>query len=931
MAQQPPDNEDRPDLPEDDRPEDQTPETGHSSGPPRPDEETIATPVGSGPSSDPAWAVRRSEADLMPERIGQYQIKREIGRGGIGVVYAAVRDDDRFKKRVAIKLLKRGMDTDDLIRRFELERDLLSALNHPNIARLLDGGITEDGRSFFVLEYIDGVPIDRYCDENRLGIDQRLQLFRGVCDAVHYAHKNLVVHRDIKPGNILVTKDGVPKLLDFGIAKLINPGPAQLMEMTRTELRLMTPEYASPEQVRGQSITTSSDVYSLGVLLYELLTGHRPYQLKSRLQREIERVICEEEPERPSTAVTKPAETVTSVGTRRTTDATTVSATRGTVRPDRLRRRLAGDLDNIVLKAMRKDPERRYLSAEQFSADIERHLSGMPITARAETLPYVMAKFVRRNRAAVGVAAAFVLVLVAGIAATSWQASVAAQQRDRAEAQRDIAQRRFDQVRQLANTFLFDFHDAIVTLDGSVPARQLVVVKGAEYLEGLTRDAKDDPTLIEELRDGYLKLGDIRGGLRSGHLGETSGALESYERAVEMSRGLIERDPANDEYSRGMINALVRYSDALIAIGRIDDGSKAAQAAADIASALSDKHPLDAELRRARAITLLKVGDAYSKAGDDAKSLARYRESLAVRRQILERAPDSEQARRDLTVALTRIYDARYDKGDADGALEAARELFEVRRTLAEQSPDSGRAKRDLLFAHRFLGNALLLDGEKQLALDQFRSALDIAVARYEADPANDRARRDLLISHGRYGDGLASLGSTEEALAQFRIQRDLAEQMAIDDPDRVELARYAASAHVRIAQILSVSGRADEAIESLRLAISVYDELPSEVRSDDTTVLASQMETLRDLALLMAENDRAGDALPHIERALALAGERRPDLLRVFALVRYANGDTEAAVRLVDEAVTKLDGAQNDELLVQLREDRSRYETANP
>ncbi len=315
-------------------------------------------------------------------RVGVYRILREIGRGGMGAVYLAERADSEFRRQVAIKLIKRGMDTDFILRRFRNERQILASLDHPYIARLLDGGTTEDGLPYFVMEYIEGLPIYRFCDEHKLTIAQRLRLFRQVCDAVHYAHKHLVIHRDIKPSNILVTGEGVPKLLDFGIAKLLNPELADItLDPTATAMRLMTPEYASPEQVQGIPVTPATDVYSLGVLLYELLTGHRPYRFLSRAPHEIARVICEEKPMHPSVIVTRSHDLLPMHLESR--DADTLEQIYGTrnATAENLRRELAGDLDNIVMKALRKEAERRYQSAEQLRDDITRHLDGQPISA----------------------------------------------------------------------------------------------------------------------------------------------------------------------------------------------------------------------------------------------------------------------------------------------------------------------------------------------------------------------------------------------------------------------------------------------------------------------------------------------------------------------------------------------------------------------
>ena len=325
---------------------------------------------------------------LVGRRFGSYKIVREIGRGGMGSVYLAMRADDEFQKRVAIKLIKRGMDTDFIIRRFRNERQILASLDHPNIARLLDGGTTEDGLPYFVMEFVEGQPIHHYCDTQKLSTPERLRLFLKACSAVEFAHNNLIIHRDLKPSNILVTADGTPKLLDFGIAKILNPEIAsQTMDPTTAALRLMTPEYASPEQVRGLAATTTSDVYSLGVLLYELLTGHRPYRLYNRLPEELARVICEEEPERPSAVINHIEHVPLGNGSYKVEiTPESVSKTRDGTH-ERLRRQLAGNLDNIILKALRKEPQRRYQTVGEFAEDIHRHLEGQPISAPAYFIP----------------------------------------------------------------------------------------------------------------------------------------------------------------------------------------------------------------------------------------------------------------------------------------------------------------------------------------------------------------------------------------------------------------------------------------------------------------------------------------------------------------------------------------------------------------
>lgn len=359
-------------------------------------------------------------------RIGAYRLIREIGRGGMGAVWLAERDDGQFYQQVAIKLLHASSENEEVIRRFRHERQILASLDHPNIARLLDGGTTEDGRPYFVMEYIEGLPVDEYCRQHQLSVNDRLRLFRQVCAAVHYAHQNLVIHRDLKPSNIAVTEDGTPKLLDFGIAKLIQPDLSRSYD-TLSGVTPMTPAYASPEQVRGEKLTTASDVYSLGVVLYELLTGRSPYRLKAHGFGELMRAVIEQEPERPSTAITR-------ADGAPPTNPITIEPT------EKLRRRLSGDIDSIVLMALRKEPPSRYGSVEQFSEDLRRYLEGLPTTARRGTFGYRALKYIRRNKVPAAAAALILLSLLGGIGATLRQARIAKAAQLQAEAEKSEAQ-----------------------------------------------------------------------------------------------------------------------------------------------------------------------------------------------------------------------------------------------------------------------------------------------------------------------------------------------------------------------------------------------------------------------------------------------------------------------------------------------------------
>jgi len=370
-------------------------------------------------------ATSLEEDPMAGRQVGVYKLVRRLGQGGMAAVYLAVRADGEFRQQVAIKLIRPGLDSDEVLSRFRNERQTLAELDHPNIVKLLDGGRTPEASPYLVMDYVEGSPIDEYCDNRKLSIDERLHVFLKVCGGVQYAHQKRVIHRDLKPSNILVTAEGVPKLLDFGIAKVLSPELSGQALVTQTGARCMTPAYASPEQVRGRSVTPATDIYSLGVVLYELLTGHRPYRLKEHTPAEMERAICEQEPEPPSTAVSRVESETFSEGAAVTRTPELVGETREG-QPKKMRRRLRGDLDNIVLKALRKEPERRYASAEEFERDIERHLNRLPVTARPLSLGYRASKFVQRHKVEVGagmfgiLALAFVAILTLNALRMRW-------------------------------------------------------------------------------------------------------------------------------------------------------------------------------------------------------------------------------------------------------------------------------------------------------------------------------------------------------------------------------------------------------------------------------------------------------------------------------------------------------------------------------
>ncbi len=519
------------------------------------------------------------------KEIGAYHVISRIGRGGMGVVYRAVRIGDHFMKYVALKVVRAGIASEDAIRRFKTERQILASLQHDNIAGLLDGGTTESGLPYLIMEYINGKPIDEYCDAGHLSIHERLKLFQSICAAVQYAHQNLVVHRDIKPGNILVTPDGVPKLLDFGIAKLLEPQPGFQTVDPTVAFRPMTPEYASPEQIRGESITTASDIYSLGIVLYLLLTGHPPYCMDRTTPHELARIILETEPERPSTALRHVKEIKETEGQPAHVTPESIAMVRRE-RPKTLQRRLSGDLDNIVLKALRKDPARRYVSVAQFSEDIGRHLDGLPVIARKDTLSYRASKFLKRHRAGVAAVAAIFFLLIAGMIATTWQARVA-------RVQREIANRRFEDVRSLANSLIFDVHDAIQDLPGSIQARQLLVRKALQYLDNLSKDAEGERAFQLETAAAYQKLGDVQSYIYGPNLGDTAGAAASYSKALQICESLSRATPRDIRTKQQLSKIYGRFCALRMKSGDLTGALDQIKKSLALLQSIADSHPKD--------------------------------------------------------------------------------------------------------------------------------------------------------------------------------------------------------------------------------------------------------------------------------------------------------------------------------------------------
>jgi non-specific serine/threonine protein kinase/serine/threonine-protein kinase len=775
-----------------------------------------------------ASAEADEDAGAAGRRVGSYEIVRELGRGGMGTVYLGARADAQFDKRVAIKVVKRGMDTDFVLRRFGRERQVLAALDHPNIAKLLDGGATEDGLPYFVMEYIEGESITHYCDGRRLPVKERLKLFRQVCSAVQYAHQNLIVHRDMKPSNILVTAEGAPKLLDFGIAKLLDPAlQERTVDQTGAFVRLMTPEYASPEQVRGLPVTTASDVYSLGVLLYELLTGCRPYRVPKQPPEEVARVVCGTEPGRPSTAVgrTHKGAAYSEWGEGRDAGygpglTPETAATSRNTRPERLRRRLAGDLDNIVLKALRKEPQRRYASAEQLSEDIRRHLEGLPVTARRDTLAYRASKFVRRRRVEVAAAALITLSLAAGLAATVWQARVAQAERARAE-------RRFNDVRRLANSFLFEFHDSIKDLPGATPARELLVKRALEYLDSLSQEAHDDPALQRELATAYEKVGDLQGQTLNLNTGDTAGALASYGKALQLRESLFRADPGASENRRALADSHNKLGMLLWQTSERDAALDDCRKAIAIYEQLVSASPHDRALLGDLAGAYLNAGMILLEQGDTDAALRSQQRALALYEQLVASDPRDRQARRSLSRSYEKLGNVLLQEGNAGGALEFNRKALALRTELAAEDPANADFKRGVEISHEKIGDMLTRLGDFRGALESYRQELTICQSLADADPANAQLRSELSSPYERLGETFARLGQPARALAYHRRALAIREELAAADASNVPKRWDVIESSAKTARLLAVVGEEGAALEACRKTESLAEATP--------------------------------------------------------------------------------------------------------
>lgn len=684
------------------------------------------------------WITERTAPEWIGRRVGPYHIVELAGRGGLSQVYRAVLEGAGYERQVALKLLRPGFGDPALLRRFRAERSMLAGLAHPNVAHFIDGGATEDGTPYLVMEYVEGRPIDEYCDAKALALESRIDLFRVLCGAVHYVHQHLMVHGDLKGSNVLVTPEGVVKLLDFGIARLLVPEAGAGEPARLATLMLLTPDYASPEQLRGEPLTTASDVYSLGALLYRLLTGATPY----------------------GTGLANPVaivERMTAGGPL----PPAVAAERSGGTPATFARSLRGDLGNVLLKALKVDPRERYASAQQLAEDLHRWLRGFPVEARPDSTGYRLRKWAQRHRASAVLSALAIAALIGGIAATSWQAHLAQRERERAE-------RHFDALRELSSVFLADVYQAIAKTPGSVEARKLLVENTLKYLQALERDASDSPQLRRDLGIGYERLGDVQGAHIDPSLADRAGAIASYRHALEIRRKLAQEYPSlmhRADLLRGQVNLI----EVLLSTGDVAGAQEFAAEMVELAEQVDADPAAGRAERRHVGAAFMNLGWMEWSQGHVEQAVATLGRAREVHRRIAAANPDDPEALRNLALVTARIGEAyRNGAADFESALRHYREALDALESLVRAEPLDAELARMRAYTVATIGDLYNLLQRPRDALAELEAVLPEFRRMRADDPADQIAPFALAALLSMIGDSRLQLGDFEAARAAF-------------------------------------------------------------------------------------------------------------------------------------------------------------------
>jgi tetratricopeptide (TPR) repeat protein len=768
------------------------------------------------PAVDRVAALRPRAA--VPERIGPWRLEAEIGSGGMGAVWRGRRDDGAFDQVVAVKLVRPDLAREIGHRRLEVERRILASLEHPAIARLIDGGTTASGLAYLVLEHVDGEPIDAWCDRRRLPLRGRLELFSAVCAAVDFAHRKLVLHRDIKSSNVMVDGAGRPKLLDFGIAKLLDPLAGDREQTMTGGARPMTPAWASPEQLRGEPLTLAADVYSLGLLLCALTAGARPALAEAGSAEQLARGI-------EARGAPKLEELA-----------------RGGAAPGVDPRRLGGDLARVAAHALEPDPALRYRSAAELAADVEAFLAGRPIAAHPPSLVYRARKFARRHAAAVAIAGASVVALLASTAVSVTQARRARVEKARAEA-------RLSDLRELSGTFLFESERRLRDLAGATALRRDVAATALRYLDLLAAEAGDDAALLADLAHGYVQLGQVQGSPFLPNLGETAAAGASAERALELARRLerlapgpalagrtlaeahqlrgdlrlgaaanaaagadfaaavaaaraaLEAAPADPQARRLLTSSLSRQAMVAAASGRLEAAIEAHRAALDATRAFARDDP--AGFERNELVSRLLLGESLFNAGRIAEALTELEPALADAAARSAREPDNVLAERDFAAASDRAIQAFLAAGRGAQALDiAARALVRVER-VAALDPDNDLGRFDVASSLTLLAQAARVAGDPARAESDYRRALEISRALVARDPHNVAYRRAVVASVSGLGEVAESRARRDDAIAAYDASREELLSMLEAMPEDVDARRALAIVERRLGSLL--------------------------------------------------------------------------------------------------------------------------------
>lgn len=802
---------------------------------------------------------KEDEQDFyVGKQIDAYKILEEIGHGGMGTVYLASRRDD-FEKRVALKLIKRGMDTNSVLKRFMLERQILARLEHPNIANLLDGGSTEDGLPFLVMEFVEGLPVTKFCATGALNIGERLELFQKICSAVSYAHQNLIVHRDLKPSNILVTPEGVPKLLDFGIAKLLDPDwLPDTTEATVTMFRIMTPEYASPEQIRGLPITTTSDVYSLGMVLYELLTGERPYKIESRLPEEIGQIILTQEPIRPSSVVSRSSlfeENQTSENKeKRTTDKGQKTN----------RKSLRGDLDNIILKALSKEPERRYQSVQEFSEDIRRHLSGLPVMAMADTLIYRFNKFAKRHRAGMLAGSLIILTLLLSTTITAWQAYRANQARAKAE-------QRFNEVRQLANSVIFEYNDGIAKLSGSTSLREKMINDALRYLDNLSAESIEDKDLQLELAHAYEKVGDVQGNPYNSNLGNLEGAQASYRKALTIREKLYQANSSDSQIMFELGTAYAMLGDIDWAKGNNEDALSNYQKGLKVYVELSESDSQNQRYQTGIAYILNGIGHVQTQLGDFKGAFEAYQRGVNINRNILATDPNNKNYQESVAGSILKLGDAFMDNTDYQSALVNYEEAENIWAKLLTADRENAVLLRKLGLVYGRLALTYTSFEQNEKAVNFDLKALEQQKKLAQIDSKDTQIESDIVSSYINIANDFLKLKKLNLAEENIKEAIRECEILTKKNPDFEQVQESYGKAYAIFAQILTEKGDNQNAIRNYQNALTILQ--ADSVRNNASVFLAQTYEEIGDI---YQKTNRLQDAVTWYQKSLELLNDLR-------------------------------------------------------